>query len=136
MLVVATNQPGIELGYFSQEDFFRTNSRMLQLLAGEGVMLDKVYFSPASRPDLPSGRKPAPTMAQRAEEDLGVDLKNSFMIGDSQLDIGFAQAAGLQSVLVLSGKSTKDESQRSGAEYVAANFALAVDWIIREASSN
>jgi len=41
-----TNQPGIGLGYFSQEDFYLVNATLLRLARTEGLYFDKVYYCP------------------------------------------------------------------------------------------
>jgi D-glycero-D-manno-heptose 1,7-bisphosphate phosphatase len=46
-------------------------------------------------------------MLLRARDELGIDLSQSMIIGDTEADIGAGKAAGCKTVLVLSGK-TKD----------------------------
>jgi len=48
-LIIVTNQGGIGLGYFTKEDFYRVNKKMLTDVSQAGVMLDKIYFCPHSK---------------------------------------------------------------------------------------
>jgi uridine kinase len=47
-------------------------------------------------------------MIERAAEDLFVDMKNSWMIGDTTTDLQTAQNAGLRSILVRTGHGGRD----------------------------
>jgi D-glycero-D-manno-heptose 1,7-bisphosphate phosphatase len=48
-------------------------------------------------------RKGKPGMLLRAAEELGIDLQNSFMIGDKEADLQAGQAAGCKPLLVRTG---------------------------------
>ncbi|HNR98021.1 MAG TPA: HAD-IIIA family hydrolase [Planctomycetota bacterium] len=99
-LIVVTNQPGIGMGYFTLEDFFRVNSRMLGLLAKEGVMIDAVYFCPHS-PALACGcRKPATGLFARALAEQPILRRGSLMFGDREADMRAARRFRVPGVLV------------------------------------
>ena len=49
-------------------------------------------------------RKPGIGMFLKAKEELGIDLKNSLMIGDSIVDIQAAERAEMKSIFLLSGQ--------------------------------
>lgn len=84
---------------------------METLLGQDGAYLDKIYFCP-HHPD--SGfkgevkalkidcqcRKPKPGLLYRAEQDLNIDLSESWMIGDSKNDILTGKNAGCKTALV------------------------------------
>jgi rfaE bifunctional protein nucleotidyltransferase chain/domain len=99
-LIIITNQGGIGLGYYTKEDFYNVNRRMMTLLSKEGIMLDKIYFCPHSLADNCQCRKPGTELVLRARDDLNLDLSNSYFIGDSWVDIEAAKAAGIVSILV------------------------------------
>ena len=54
--------------------------------------------------DFNSMRKPGIGMFLKAKEELGIDLKNSLMIGDSIVDIQAAERAEMKSIFLLSGQ--------------------------------
>ena len=99
-IVMVTNQPGISLGYFTVEDFFRVNSRILREAAPFGVLFDKMYFCPHSNSDRCDCRKPLAGMLERAVGDLEVLRAESIFIGDSGVDIEAANRFGCRSVLL------------------------------------
>jgi len=111
-LVIVTNQSGIGRGYYTEADMHRVNERLLELLAADGVRIEKIYFAPES-PDQPSrGRKPSPQFLFDAREELGLDLAASYMIGDKLIDLECGWNAGVkQSILVRTGYGAKLEAK-------------------------
>jgi D-glycero-D-manno-heptose 1,7-bisphosphate phosphatase len=101
-IVIVTNQSGIGRGYFSEADFQRLNEWMLERFAQENVTITGVYYCP-DHPEHGVGRykrespyrKPGPQMIVDAARDYGLDLRASFIAGDSLGDIQAGQAAGL-----------------------------------------
>lgn len=108
LLVVVTNQSGIARGYFTVRDLERVNRRLRDLLRAEGVELDAVHYSPyhkdgtvrryAKESDC---RKPGPGMLLKASHELGIDLASSYMVGDSDSDIGAGINAGVRASLLI-----------------------------------
>ena len=129
-LVVCTNQAGIGLGYFTVEDFFAVNRKMLGEISKGGALLDKIYFSPHSELDKTDYRKPGPGMINRAVKELNIDLEKSFMIGDSKVDIEAAKAAGCKSIVVLTGGLDKEKASQLAAASVVEGFSEAVEVIL------
>ena len=111
-LVIVTNQSGIGRGYYTEAAMHRVNERLLELLATDGVRIEKIYFAPES-PDQPSrGRKPSPQFLFDARDELGLDLAASYMIGDKLIDLECGWNAGVkQSILVRTGYGAKLEKQ-------------------------
>ena len=111
-LVIVTNQSGIGRGYYTEADMHRVNAHLLELLAADGVRIEKIYFAPES-PEQPSrGRKPSPQFLFDARDELGLDLAASYMIGDKLIDLECGWNAGVkQSILVRTGSGAKLEKQ-------------------------
>ena len=108
-LVIVTNQAAIGRGYFDLATLSDIHCRLQRLLADEGVKLDGIYFCPHHPDDNCDCRKPKPGLARNAARDLGFDLKEAFVIGDKDVDIGLAYAAGCRSVLVRTGYGKQHE---------------------------
>lgn len=99
--IVITNQGGIAKGLYTHEDVQRLHGHMIQLLTEEGIEMLDIYYSPYH--DVVSrslSRKPDSLMLEKAIYLNGVDVKNSFMIGDSDRDIVAANRAGLKAFKV------------------------------------
>ncbi|MDO9081919.1 MAG: HAD-IIIA family hydrolase, partial [Humidesulfovibrio sp.] len=86
-LVLVSNQSGVGRGYFARADVERVHGRLLELLEAQGVTLDAMYVCPHA-PDEGCGcRKPLPGLLERARTELGIDLAQSFMVGDKPCDV-------------------------------------------------
>ncbi len=134
LLIVVTNQSGIGRGYFGEADMHRVNARLCELLAHDGVQLSKIYFAPEA-PDQPSrGRKPSPQFLFDARDEFGVNLAQSYMIGDKLIDLECGHNAGVkQSILVRTGYGAEAERKSKGAlgaAVVLADLGAAASWIL------
>jgi len=72
-------------------------------------------------------------LLEKAKNDLAIDFKKSYVIGDKGSDIEIAQSIGGKGILVLTG-SGKDEKQKLDHEpsYIATDLKDAVEWIIKD----
>ncbi len=107
-IILVTNQPGIGFGYFTRNDFFAVNARMLRLLSAEGAMVDKIYFCPHNEAEGCSCRKPGTGLFERACTDLPILKERSWMVGDMTGDIQAAKNFGIKGALVSTGKAGSD----------------------------
>jgi D-glycero-D-manno-heptose 1,7-bisphosphate phosphatase len=135
-LIVVTNQSGIGRGYFTLADAERVNERVNREFAGAGVHFEQTYIAPEA-PDQPSrGRKPSPQFLFDARDAFGLDLAESFMVGDKLIDLECGWNAGVKkSILVRTGYGA--ELERKTPDKVAA--AAVVDglpemaaWILQQ----
>ena len=100
-VAVLSNQAGVARGYYSIEDVDQVHKHMIEEMARQGAHIDLWLFCPY-HPDgivqsfarASADRKPGPGMALAAAEGLGLDLKSSWVVGDSAGDIGLARAVG------------------------------------------
>ena len=99
-LVLITNQSGIARGYFDAATLERIHDRLQSMLAAEGLQLKAIYFCPHGPDDGCDCRKPAPGLIRNAMRDLGVRADQAVVIGDSDADMGAAEAAGVKGVRV------------------------------------
>jgi D-glycero-D-manno-heptose 1,7-bisphosphate phosphatase len=100
LVVVVTNQRCVAKGLISQQELESLHQRMISALADEGARVDAIYCCPHELDDRCSCRKPAPGLLLNAARDLSIDLKQSWMIGDSMIDIEAGRSAGCQTVFV------------------------------------
>jgi len=113
-LFVVTNQAGVAKGLFTECALGPVEHRIAEQLAQYGVTLDGFYYCPhspdgvVSRYAIPcTCRKPMPGMLLRAARDHGVDLWQSWMIGDILHDIEAGRRAGCRTVLIDNGNETE-----------------------------
>jgi D-glycero-D-manno-heptose 1,7-bisphosphate phosphatase len=125
--VIITNQSGIGRGRITPEEYQAVQERLFSLL-GPGL-IDGTYFC-GDVPGTPSTRrKPAPGMVLEAARDYGLNLERSWFVGDKTIDVECGRGAGTRPILVQTGYG-RDESGIS-AEFVAKDFACAVDFILK-----
>jgi D-glycero-D-manno-heptose 1,7-bisphosphate phosphatase len=138
--IVVTNQSGVARGYFTAAFVDEVHRQIQEMLAPYPAHLDAFYFCPHH----PEGqgiyrqecscRKPKPGMLLRAAHDLGIDLGQSYLIGDTRKDMQAALKAGVKAVLVRTGYGREAEAEPSDAapNYVADDILEAVKWIMRD----
>jgi D-glycero-D-manno-heptose 1,7-bisphosphate phosphatase len=141
-VAIVTNQAGVARGYFREELIHEVHTRVRSLLAAQGAHVGAIYFCPhhptAGEPPYRqdcSCRKPKPGLILRGAQELGIDLARSFMVGDSARDVQAAAAAGVTSVLVLTGYGRGEwehqpERFATRPAHVAADLLEAVRWIL------
>ena len=132
-VVVITNQSGVGRGYFTKEAADSVNKKLEEVLKREGAHLDGIYYCPHHPDDNCECRKPRIGLLEKAKNDLAIDFKKSYVIGDKGSDIEIAQSIGGKGILVLTG-SGKDEKQKLDHEpsYIATDLKDAVEWIIKD----
>ncbi|MBI4534932.1 MAG: D-glycero-beta-D-manno-heptose 1,7-bisphosphate 7-phosphatase [Ignavibacteriae bacterium] len=141
--VVISNQSGVARGYLTEEDLARIHEKLIQELSREGASVDRIYYCPHHPTDgnAPYNndcecRKPKPGMLKRAEKDLGIDLRKSFVVGDSVVDMQAGAAVGATTILVLTGygKNTNEERKRGNisVDVVVESIQEAVDHILQK----
>ncbi|MDP2704198.1 MAG: D-glycero-beta-D-manno-heptose 1,7-bisphosphate 7-phosphatase [bacterium] len=99
-IVIVSNQSGVGRGYYTKEDVERLHDWMLEECKKEGIRIDAIYYCPHHPDEGCLCRKPKPGMIHRAAEELVIDLKKSWMIGDNPKDIEAGHAAGLKTIQV------------------------------------
>jgi D-glycero-D-manno-heptose 1,7-bisphosphate phosphatase len=140
--VVVTNQAGVARGYFEEALILDVHDRIREVLADGGARLDGMYYCPhhPSAGEAPyrrdcDCRKPGPGMLLRASREMGIDLRRSYMVGDSPKDIEAGRAAGATTILLRTGYGRGEIEHRSDRwsvrpDHVAEDLLEAVEWIL------
>ena len=130
-IVVVTNQSGISRGYFSEETLAAIHDKMQCELAKHGARVDAIYYCPHHPDDNCECRKPKPRMLLQAASDLNIDLGQSYVIGDNDMDIAMGKNVGCKTILIAQGgKQRKSDKEAPHADYVAPSVSAAAQWII------
>jgi D-glycero-D-manno-heptose 1,7-bisphosphate phosphatase len=106
-VIVVSNQPGIAKGKMTVKNFEKIREKMKRDLRSEGARIDGEYYC-LHHPQAAKEkyrqececRKPKPGLLLRAANQLGLSLNDSFMIGDSLIDVEAGKAAGCATILV------------------------------------
>lgn len=133
LAIVVTNQPVIARGEVSEEQLQQIHNKMETTLGAAGAYLDAIYYCPhhphsgyaGEVPELKiqcNCRKPRPGLLLQAAEDFGIDLEQSWMVGDQITDIQAGCAAGCKTALLGSEQLGQNETFTELLEFV--NFVL------------
>jgi D,D-heptose 1,7-bisphosphate phosphatase len=113
-LVIVSNQSAVARGIVTEEVLGQIHERLMQLLEEAGAYLDHIYYCPYH----PEGvvpryrrnsdmRKPSPGMLLEAGKDFDIDLTESWIVGNSPVDIEAGTRAGCRTIL-LDGRSGRE----------------------------
>ena len=114
LVIIVTNQSGIGRGRFDESVLEKVHEKMLYDISSEGGHVDDIFFCPHHPDDGCGCRKPEIGMGIAAVKKYHIDVRNSFMIGNSDSDMEFGERLGCNTLRV-SEKFT---------------FNDAVDWIL------
>jgi histidinol-phosphate phosphatase family protein len=128
-VVVITNQSGIARGYFTDETLAQIHQKMAEELGKNGARVDAIYYCPHHPDDGCECRKPGTALFYRAAHELDIDLKQSFVIGDTNMDINAGKAIGATTLLVTTGPNgSADVASRP--DFIAPNLLEGANWIV------
>jgi len=132
-VLVVTNQSGIARGVLSLQDYRATEHRLDELLAREKALVDDHYFCP-HLPEV-SGpcecRKPGTLLYRQAAEHFGIDLHQSWWVGDRARDLVPANSLGGKGILVLTGAGESEAADAAALGFIqAADLGAAVQLIL------
>jgi len=117
--IVITNQSGIARGYLTEKTLREIHEEMDRVLSKDGKrLIDEYYYSPyhidGVVPEFSKkseDRKPGIGMIEKAIKKYDIDIKESFLVGDSLVDMKSAEKAGIRKILVKSGYGTKTHNE-------------------------
>ena len=134
-IIICTNQACIARGIISVETVEDIHRRMLAEIAQIGGRIERVYYCPHGKDENCFCRKPRPGMLLRAHDELGIDLNDALLIGDSITDIRAGIAAGIRSILVLTGLGKEQFQQHSyeaeGRFHITASLKQTAEMILQ-----
>lgn len=145
--VVISNQAGVAKGFFTEEFVREANDCLQEMLRRQGAYINKFYFCPHHPTEgtepyrtICDCRKPATGMLLQAAQELNIDLKKSYFVGDRFRDMEAAKKAEIKGILVKTGYG-KELLQADGPDkatpenkpdFIAADILEAVRWILKD----
>jgi D-glycero-D-manno-heptose 1,7-bisphosphate phosphatase len=128
LVVMVTNQSGIGRGIYTEDEMHAIHARIQTDLTEK---LDAIYFCPHLPNDGCLCRKPGLGMIEAALADLPIDMENSWMIGDKNLDVELGLNAGIKPIMVMTGYGKKHFPKLKRPPFaVAENLLEAVKIIV------
>jgi len=135
-VIVVTNQPVVARGWITEKGVEEIHRKIENILEEYGTNITKFYFCPHHpnanlveyRVDCEC-RKPKTRLFKLAAKEFTLDLKKSFVIGDSFRDIESAKNIGCKSIAVESGSSDFRDSK---PDYKVKDLYEAAELIISQ----
>lgn len=98
LLIVVTNQPDVARGWVTREAVDMVNNKIKEL-----IHLDDIKICFHTDNDQCQCRKPRPGMLLEASSQWGINVSESFMIGDRHSDVEAGIKAGCKTILIGDG---------------------------------
>jgi len=135
-VIIVSNQSGVARGILSKKQLDSINRKMLHAIRQAGGKIRKVYYCTHHPEKNCSCRKPRTGMLLKAAFRFGIDLKKSYLVGDSETDILMARSAGCRNALVLSGRHTRASAKHLSVQpdRVWKDLRAAVRWILQDSA--
>ena len=141
LAVVVTNQAAIARGACTEAALEQIHDKLEALLEKEGAYLDAIYYcphhpdggAPGERPELKikcDCRKPGTAMIERAASDFSIRMEDSWLIGDTTVDLQTAQNAGIRSILVRTGYGGQDGRWPARPDFEFGDVREAVEFVL------
>ena len=141
VLAIATNQPGAAKGQIPAAAIARTNHALVEILGAEGIAIAQVAACLHHPEGGPGGdaslvgacacRKPRPKLVRTLLEDLDLEPAESWMAGDSAVDVEAGRAAGVRTALLFEPGRCEACPHREGPTSVPDLIAPRLDVLAR-----
>lgn len=130
-VVIISNQAGVGKNLFSREDLDRVTVKMLAAINDHGGFIENVYYCMHKKEDNCNCRKPKTGMLEDAMKTYEAKPHETYFVGDSIVDVEAGTKLGIETVLVLSGKTSLEESRKWPIKpnYIFKNLMEAARWI-------
>lgn len=132
-VIVASNQAGVNKGFYAKDELSGISSLMLKEIENAGGAIEEVFYCIHKDEDNCECRKPKPGLLEKAAKKYKIDPKSTYFIGDGKVDIAAGKKAGCKTILVLSGKSSREdiEGWEEKPDHIFADLLEAVKWITK-----
>jgi len=131
-IFVATNQCEVASGVLRERDFKRFQEAVCQAFEMAGIPLRKFYaclYHPQGKGRWRKEsvfRKPNIGMFKMAEQEFDLNLKRSWLIGHSTIDILAGSRAGVGTILVKTGLGGADDEFITEPNFIEHNIVSAI----------
>ena len=95
MRIMITNQPDVANGYMNESEWHRIHCEVLDVLRP-----DDFFMCRHTSDDNCPFKKPSPFMLKAAADKWGINLSQSYMVGDTKVDMEAGKAVGCKTVLI------------------------------------
>lgn len=130
LLFIVTNQPNVAKGKATREEVEAINAEAVRRL---GVPIARSYICFHQAEDRCECRKPSPYFLREAAREFGVDLTQSWMVGDQDSDLLCGRNAGCK-VALIEHHGSEDKRGKVEPDLRAENLAELANALIPTSS--
>lgn len=123
-VVVITNQAAVGRGLITEDDLADIHARLMKAIQKAGGKITKIYYCPHHPEAHCRCRKPRIGMLKKAAQELHLDLRQCFFVGDALRDVQAGKRAGCHTVLVQTG-----QGEKSLQKILAGQATVSPDWV-------
>ena len=127
-VIVISNQRCVAKGLLSIETLEAMHRRMSEELGAAGAKVDGIYYCPHEKDASCNCRKPEPGMLLAAAKEHQIDLRSSWMIGDSETDVEAGRRAGCRTAQLVANP----DSAGGNADLYASSLVEASRRILKD----
>jgi D-glycero-D-manno-heptose 1,7-bisphosphate phosphatase len=117
-IIIITNQSGISRGYYSESDYQKLTQWMVDQFENKNINILDIFHCPHGPNSTCNCRKPMPGMFLSAKTKHNIDMKQSWMIGDKEVDVIAANASGISNTILVRGGHRIDESKSKASFFL------------------
>ena len=100
LVIIITNQSAIGRKIISEKKLDEIHTELKNYLNQHDTYVDSIYYCPHTPEENCSCRKPKPGLLIKANNDFGINLEESYFIGDSESDLNAAKEARCKGILL------------------------------------
>lgn len=136
-IYIISNQQGVSLGLIELGTLPRINDYLQEQCSRHGFRIKGIYYCTDIKTEADNCRKPSPAMILRAQQEHHLELYGATMVGDKWSDIECGYRAGLRTVLVYSGVTSRGEPKgwRVQPDAECETLLEAVHWVLAQEES-
>lgn len=87
LVIIITNQSAINRGLMTHHDLDTIHQELQKSLKKNSGYVDAFYYCPHRSDENCTCRKPKSGLIKKAIDDFGINIENSWVIGDSEIDM-------------------------------------------------
>jgi len=129
LVILVSNQPGIAKKHFTMETFEAVKQKMRDELKRDNAFFDAEYYClhhPEAKVEkyhkICDCRKPKPGMINQAVKEHDIDVAESWMIGDSVVDVELGKNVGCKTIFVGTKKCYIMMNMKVEPDYYVSNL--------------
>ncbi len=134
--IVISNQGCVAHGLISSKDLWALTDRMNREIEKAGGKIAQVYYCEHRGSDHCECKKPKAGLLRKALECYPTDVKATYFIGDTEMDVEAGKNIGCQTVLVLCGRAVAADVKnfKIQPDKVEKDLWSAVQWLLKQKS--